>query len=195
MPAFVTRTPAWCRSKIDTPSSSSNSRTRRLMADCRTPSALAARRKLRYSPTRSAWVTETSLRAGELEPVFGRDFLWDIATTPEIENRRNCDARGKSVVAITVGRVRQQEFLREMKVNVNSLHRYRNISVTCASLDRSGQAQRRRRQCCCGRAPTEWPSYGMTLLRDSWLLAHISLNFSRWCRCCSAWAHARPVRA
>ena len=40
-PALVTRTPAWCRSKSDTPSSSSNSRTRRLTADCRRPKTVA----------------------------------------------------------------------------------------------------------------------------------------------------------
>lgn len=58
-PASVVRTPRGPRSNKVTPRFSSSILMRLLTPDCRTPSALAAALKLRYSATTSAWTTET----------------------------------------------------------------------------------------------------------------------------------------
>src|SRR3546814_3628139 len=58
-PASVVRTPRGPRSNKVTPRFSSSNLMRLLTPDCRTPSALAAALKLRYSATTSAWTTET----------------------------------------------------------------------------------------------------------------------------------------
>src|SRR5216684_4143634 len=94
MPGFVSVTPVKCRSNSVTPSFSSRVRTRRLTAECLTPSARAAARKLRCSSTASACLIEIGLMAdgsGGLDDGLRRDMSVLFLSTPQIPGRGELD--------------------------------------------------------------------------------------------------------
>src|SRR5216684_3077472 len=94
MPAFVSVTPVKCLSNSVTPSFSSRVRTRRLTAECLTPSARAAALKLRCSATASPCLIEIGLmadRSGGPDDGLRRDMSVLFLSRPQILGRGELD--------------------------------------------------------------------------------------------------------